>query len=116
MQSAVEHSRMEAKYSVGVTNRYALFLGEEDDPGDNILPSSNRPEKPESKDSKKKEKVVKVKSKEVKERGQQKVTVDGGNIKREWLGYSGGRFVRVWFGGWLQASCLGWLRSRPEAG
>ena len=84
---------MEAKYSVGVTNRYALFLGEEDDPGDTILPPSIRPEKSEGKETKKKEKVVKVKGKEFKDRGQQqagkKVVVDGGNVKREWLDIAG---------------------------
>lgn len=36
---------MEQEYSVGTTNRYALFLGEEDDPGDVVIPSSVKPEK-----------------------------------------------------------------------
>ena len=36
---------MEQEYSVGTTNRYAIFLGEEDDPGDVIVTSSAKPEK-----------------------------------------------------------------------
>ncbi len=31
---------MEQAYSVGTTNRYALFIDEEDDPGDVIIPKS----------------------------------------------------------------------------
>lgn len=37
---------MEQSYSVGTTNRYALFIDEEDDPGDIISPaSSNKTDK-----------------------------------------------------------------------
>ena len=36
---------MEQEYSVGTTNRYAMFLDEEDDPGDVVLTSSAKPEK-----------------------------------------------------------------------
>ena len=36
---------MEQAYSVGTTNRYALFIDEEDDPGDVITPVSNKQEK-----------------------------------------------------------------------
>lgn len=36
---------MEQEYSVGTTNRYAMFLDEEDDPGDVVVPSSAKPEK-----------------------------------------------------------------------
>ena len=36
---------MEQEYSVGTTNRYAIFLDEEDDPGDVVVPSSAKPEK-----------------------------------------------------------------------
>ena len=36
---------MEQEYSVGTTNRYAMFLGEEDDPGDVIVTPSAKPEK-----------------------------------------------------------------------
>ena len=36
---------MEQEYSVGTTNRYALFLDEEDDPGDVVVSSTVKPEK-----------------------------------------------------------------------
>jgi hypothetical protein len=36
---------MEQEYSVGTTNRYAMFLDEEDDPGDVVVSSSAKPEK-----------------------------------------------------------------------
>lgn len=36
---------MEQAYSVGTTNRYAMFIDEEDDPGDVINPASNKQEK-----------------------------------------------------------------------
>ena len=36
---------MEQSYSVGTTNRYAMFIGEEDDPGDVIIPVSNKSKK-----------------------------------------------------------------------
>lgn len=36
---------MEQSYSVGTTNRYALFIDEEDDPGDVIAPVSSKPDK-----------------------------------------------------------------------
>ena len=45
LQSLKKHGGMEQIYSVGTTNRYALFLGEEDDPGDVILSESVKPEK-----------------------------------------------------------------------
>lgn len=36
---------MEQSYSVGTTNRYALFIDEEDDPGDVIAPVTSKQEK-----------------------------------------------------------------------
>lgn len=32
---------MEQLYSIGTTNRYAMFIGDEDDPGDVIIPSKS---------------------------------------------------------------------------
>ena len=36
---------MEAAYTVGVSNRFASLMAEEDDPGDQIISSPNLPEK-----------------------------------------------------------------------
>ena len=36
---------MEQLYSVGTTNRYAMLVDDEDDPGDVITPTSNKQEK-----------------------------------------------------------------------
>lgn len=35
---------MEQSYSVGTTNRYAMFIDDEDDPGDVVSPVSNKQE------------------------------------------------------------------------
>jgi hypothetical protein len=70
---------MEQSYSVGTTNRYALFIDEEDDPGDVIAPVSSKPEKElgpgttklkTSKDVSKQAKIMK--GKENKEKAAQK--------------------------------------------
>ena len=77
---------MESIYSVGVTNRYAMFQDDEDDPGDVVLTPSSRAEPKTEKDKKKAEKAVKGKGKEAKEKAQQlsgkKVAADSSN-KRE---------------------------------
>ena len=60
---------MDPVYNVGVSNRFALFQDEEDDPGDVILAASTRPEKSD-KDGKK-AKAVKGKGKETSQKAQQ---------------------------------------------
>ncbi len=73
---------MEQSYSVGTTNRYAMFIDEEDDPGDVVNPTSNKQEKEETltkpvkggKDISKQAKQTKnaIKGKENKEKAVQK--------------------------------------------
>lgn len=73
---------MEQSYSVGTTNRYAMLVDEEDDPGDIISPTSNKQEREESlskpvkggKDISKQNKQAKnaLKGKENKEKSVQK--------------------------------------------
>lgn len=56
-------------YSVSTNNRFALFMDDEDDPGDTILSPSKLPDKTEKKpEAKKNERVPKAKAKEGRER------------------------------------------------
>lgn len=80
---------MESIYSVGTTNRYALFIGDEDDPGDITVPVTNRLDKSEKEKKKAEKQAPKGKGKENKDKGQKaqqqagkKVTVESSN-KRE---------------------------------
>ena len=60
---------MDEVYSVTTNNRFALFMEEEDDPGDTILSPSKLPEKTDKKpEAKKNERGPKTKAKEVRER------------------------------------------------
>ena len=62
---------MEEVYSVSTNNRFALFMDDEDDPGDTILQSSKVPDKSEKKtEQKKNEKGGKVKPKDVRDKSQ----------------------------------------------
>lgn len=61
---------METEYSVGTTNRFSFFLDGEDDPGDEIIPSS-QPDKSDKNSKKKVDAKTKGKAKEVKEKTQQ---------------------------------------------
>lgn len=58
---------MEVAYSVGVSNRFASLMADDDDPGDQIITPPNPPEKVEKKDVK----SGKQKNKESREKGQQ---------------------------------------------
>lgn len=58
---------MEVAYSVGVSNRFASLMAEDDDPGDQIITPPNLPEKVEKKDVK----SGKQKNKDSREKAQQ---------------------------------------------
>ena len=80
---------MESIYSVGTTNRYALFIDDEDDPGDITVPVTNRLDKSEKEKKKAEKPLPKGKGKENKDKGQKaqqqtgkKVAVESSN-KRE---------------------------------
>ena len=66
---------MDETYSVSTNNRFALFMDEEDDPGDVVLQESKLPEKSpkkvEAPIQKKTEKVAKIKETKEKPLGQQ---------------------------------------------
>ena len=62
---------MEVAYSVGVSNRFASLMADEDDPGDQIISLANTSEKKPEKDKKKDSKGSKQKVKDSKEKGQQ---------------------------------------------
>ena len=62
---------MEDVYSVSTNNRFALFMDDEDDPGDAIASSTKVTDKSEKKpEAKKSEKGGKAKPKDVRERPQ----------------------------------------------
>ena len=61
---------MEVAYSVGVSNRFASLMMDDDDPGDQLISPASAPEKVE-KEKKKDVKGGKTKSKESREKGQQ---------------------------------------------
>lgn len=70
-RSSAQRSKMEQVYSVGVTNRYALFLDDEDDPGDVVLAPSVKPDRSDKDKKKPLEKAPKGKGKENKDKIQQ---------------------------------------------
>lgn len=85
---------MEQAYSVGTTNRYALFIDDEDDPGDVFTPVSNKQEKEigltgkGGKDTPKQSKNVKGKeNKEKSTQKQNKVVVLENVNKSEFVSY-----------------------------
>lgn len=80
---------MESLYSVGTTNRYALFIDEDDDPGDITVPVTNRLDKSDKEKKKAEKPTVKGKGKENKEKGQKvqlqagkKVPVESSNKRK----------------------------------
>ena len=73
---------MDETYSVSTNNRFALFMDEEDDPGDVVLQESKLPEKSPKKVEaapiqKKTEKVAKIKETKEKPLGQQNKRAQG---------------------------------------
>ena len=73
---------MEVAYSVGVSNRFASLMAEDDDPGDQIIRQANVPEKVE-KDKKKDAKGGKQKQKDNREKSQQARKSVQDSAKRE---------------------------------
>ena len=61
---------MEVDYSIGVSNRFAFLMAEEDDPGDLIMAPTSPSEKVD-KDKKKKDAKGNKKTKETRDKGQQ---------------------------------------------
>ena len=59
---------MESLYSVGTTNRYALFIDEDDDPGDITVPVTNRLDKSDKEKKKAEKPPVKGKAKKIRRR------------------------------------------------
>ena len=87
---------MEVAYSVGVSNRFASLMAEEDDPGDQIISQANVPEKVE-KDKKKDAKGGKQKQKDNREKSQQARKSVQDSAKRErCLASCICQFSRVW--------------------
>ena len=62
---------MEVAYSVGVSNRFASLMADEDDPGDQVISLANVSKPEKEKDKKKDNKGSKPKVKDTKEKGQQ---------------------------------------------
>lgn len=80
---------MEQLYSIGTTNRYAIFIDEEDDPGDVILPVSAdktivaKTTKPDSRENSKTTKLAKGKDgKENKDKPSSKQNKTTDNINK----------------------------------
>ena len=74
---------MEVAYSVGVSNRFASLMADEDDPGDNIMAPVSPTEKVEKDKKKKDAKGSKQKAKESKDKGQQARKSTQDTAKRE---------------------------------
>ena len=98
---------MESLYSVGTTNRYALFIDEDDDPGDITVPVTNRLDKSDKEKKKAEKPPVKGKGKENKEKAQKaqlqagkKVAVESSNKRK----FSGRGNVRIPAGKCLDVS------------
>ena len=80
---------MEQLYSIGTTNRYAMFIDDEDDPGDVIVPPSKEPPHPVTKTTKsdsakentKSSKVAKGKENKEKPQKQNKVSDNANKSK-----------------------------------
>ena len=73
---------MEVAYSVGVSNRFASLMADDDDPGDEVITPTNAPEKVE-RDKKKDVKGGKPKVKDNREKAQQMRKSVQDSTKRE---------------------------------